>query len=81
MARILLIIMSLLFSAGSLRAEAPIEIFPGSPYDQSTIYLNLGIFWAALIVLIVLIKLKLREIERVQAMEKEQDDADTPTLD
>jgi hypothetical protein len=42
---------------------------------------SFALFWVALIVLIVLIRLKLREIERVQAMDAGGDEGNIPMLD
>ena len=45
-----------------------IEVFPSTPFYQYIIYENLVIFWIAIIGLIVIIGMKLREIERVQKL-------------
>ena len=51
-----------------LEAEKAIEVFPSAPFYQFTIYESLVIFWIAIIGLIVIIGMKLREIERLQRM-------------
>ena len=51
-----------------LAAKAAIEVFPSTPFYQFIIYENLAIFWIAIIGLIVIIRMKLREIERRQKM-------------
>lgn len=71
----------LLFTPYSLFAAEKIDLLPPSGYDRSAIYLNLVFFWIAIIVLVALIKLKLREIERAQAMDACVDDEKTPMLE
>ena len=51
-----------------LPAKPAIEVFPSTPFYQFIIYENLAIFWIAIIGLIVIIRMKLREIERQQRM-------------
>jgi hypothetical protein len=79
--RFLLILGFLLPPSQAALAEEKIAFIPTSAYDRAAIYLNLALFWVALIVLIVLIRLKLREIERVQAMDTRQDDDKIPMLE
>lgn len=50
------------------QAKQAIEVFPSTPFYQYIIYENLVIFWIAIIGLIVIIGMKLREIERVQKL-------------
>jgi len=49
-------------------AKKAIEVFPSTPYYQFIIYENLAIFWIAIIGLIVILRMKLREIEKRQRM-------------
>lgn len=80
--KVLLPILGILLSApASLRAEEKINLLPPSAYDRSAIYLNLALFWVAIIVLIVLIRLKLRDTERLQKMDSRGDDAKIPMLE
>jgi hypothetical protein len=79
--RILLALASHLLAPPVLLAEEQINVFPPSGFDQSTIYINLALFWIALIVVIVLIRLKLREIERTQEMDGRHDSGKVPTLE
>jgi hypothetical protein len=74
-------ILFLLSSAVALCAEAKIEVFPPIAYDQATVYLNLGFFWAGIIGLVILLKLKLRELERTQKMEREEAEKAAPLLE
>ncbi len=81
MNKFLLILWFLLLPGRVVFAEEKIALIPPSAYDRASIYVNLALFWVGLIVLIVLIRLKLREIERVQAMNTERDDEHIPMLD
>lgn len=81
MKRVLSLLGSLLFTPASLLAQEHLDLLPSSGYDRSLIYLNLAFFWIALIILIALIRLKLREIERVQAMDAGQEHEKIPTLE
>ena len=76
----LFVIASLSFAAQSSLAEE-ISLLPPSAYDRSSIYVNLALFWIALVVLIVLIRLKLREIERSQALSSGHDDEKVARLE
>ncbi len=55
-------------------AKPVVEVFPATPIHQYAIYGNLAIFWIGILGLLVIIRMKLREIERVQRMglDKEQ---------
>lgn len=81
MKRFLLTIVSLFLTTPGLAAEKQIDIFPASPYDQSTIYLNLLLFWLLIAGVVVVLWLKLREIERVQKMDKTKKQLDIPFLE
>ncbi len=48
--------------------QQTVEVFPSSLYDQYIIYETLVLFWIGIIGLIVIIKMKLKEIERIQRM-------------
>lgn len=59
-----------------------IEVSPSTPYDRYTIYQMLAIFWAGIIGLIVILSMKLKEIERIQRMRPtEKEEKDIPLLD
>jgi hypothetical protein len=71
-----------IFSSAAIAwAEEKIEVFPSVSYDQYTIYQNLAIFWMVIIGLIVIIRMKLREIERIQKMGINKTEKDIPLLD
>ncbi len=61
--------------------EAGIAVFPETAYERFTIYENLIIFWIGIIGLVIIIKMKLREIERVQKLGIDREDKDIPLLD
>ncbi len=63
------------------RANPEIDVFPPTGYDQATVYLNLAMFWAGIIGLVILLRLKLRELERVQRMEREEGEKAAPLLE
>jgi hypothetical protein len=71
----------ILLRAAGLWAEVKIDVFPPTGYDQATIYLNLAMFWAGIIGLVILLRLKLRELERVQKMEREEAEKAAPLLE
>ena len=78
---ILCSIVCILMQAAGLRAETKIDLFPPAGYDHATIYLNLAMFWAGIIGLVILLRLKLRELERVQKMEREEAEKAAPLLE
>lgn len=57
-----------------------IDVFPPTPYDGYIIYESLAVFWLFIIGLIVIIRMKLREIERVQELGVEEEDPGAPML-
>jgi hypothetical protein len=61
-------------------ADQPIAVFPETPYDAHIIYQSLAVFWIAIIGLIVIIRMKLKEIERIQALGADREDPDAPLL-
>jgi hypothetical protein len=58
-----------------------IEIFPSAPYDRYIIYEMLALFWVGIIGLIVIIRMKLKEIERIQSMGIDKAGKEIPLLD
>jgi len=61
--------------------QEKIDVFPTVPYDRLIVYQNLIIFWIGIIGLIVIIKMKLREIKRIQKMGIDKEDKSIPILD
>jgi hypothetical protein len=62
-------------------AEEKILVFPGKPVEAYTIYTSLAVFWFAIIGLIVVIKMKLNEIERIQKLGIDKENPHTPLLE
>jgi hypothetical protein len=82
MKRFLLCLLMIVTLSGSLwAAEEKIELIPGNPYDQFIIYQNLVIFWIAILGLVIIIRMKLREIERTQKLGINREEKDIPLLD
>lgn len=71
----------LFLGAIPLLAQENIEVFPSAPYDRFIIYQTLVLFWIGIIGLIVIIRMKLREIERIQDMGIDREEKDIPFLD
>jgi len=71
----------ILIEAVSLWAEEKIDVFPLTGYDQAAVYLNLALFWAGIIGLVILLRLKLRELERVQKMDQKEAEEAAPLLE
>jgi hypothetical protein len=80
MRKIIFAILFVLFSATMLWAKEQIAVSPTNLIDRVHVYQNLALFWAAIIGLIIIIKLKLKEIERVQKMGIDKEDKDAPIL-
>jgi hypothetical protein len=66
--------------AGEKAAEK-IAVFPATPYEGYIVYESLAVFWLFIIGLIVIIRMKLREIERIQALGAEEEDPNAPLLE
>jgi hypothetical protein len=62
-------------------AEEKIPVFPTTPVDVYAIYTSLVVFWLAIIGLIVVIKMKLNEIERIQKLGIDKEDTNAPLLE
>lgn len=62
-------------------AKQAIEVFPSTPFYQFIIYESLAIFWIAIIGLIVILRMKLKEIEQRQKMGLGREEKDAPRLD
>jgi hypothetical protein len=58
-----------------------VEVFPAAPYDRYIIYEMLILFWIGIIGLIVIIRMKLKEIERTQRMGIDKTEKEVPLLD
>lgn len=62
-------------------AEDKIPVFPTTPVDVYAIYTSLAVFWLAIIGLIVVIKMKLNEIERIQKLGIDRENSNAPMLE
>jgi hypothetical protein len=58
-----------------------IAVFPTTPYDRYIIYEMLALFWAGIVGLIVIIRMKLKEIEKIQNMGIDKAEKEIPLLD
>jgi len=63
------------------KAAEQIAVFPTAPYYAYIVYESLAVFWVAILGLLVIIRMKLREIERTQALGVEREDQDAPLLE
>ena len=80
LARPLLAASLLLANAATAQAAEKIAVFPETPYDGFIIHESLVLFWIAILSLIVIIRMKLPEIERTQEMGADREDKDAPLL-
>jgi hypothetical protein len=67
-------------SAAAEKAAEKIAVLPTAPYYLYIIYESLAVFWVGILALLVIIRMKLREIERTQALGVEEEDPDAPVL-
>lgn len=82
MKRTLCILFMVLALGGNLLAgQEKVDVFPSVTYDQYIIYQTLLIFWIGIIGLLVILRMKLREIERNQKMGLHKKEKDIPLLD
>ena len=72
--------LSLPLMALAAAAAERIPVFPETPYESYLIYESLALFWIAIIGLIVILRMKLKEIERIQALGADREDPDAPLL-
>ncbi len=62
------------------KAAEKIAVFPTTPYYAYIAYECLAVFWVGILGLLVIIRMKLREIERVQKLGMDQEDPNAPLL-
>ncbi len=74
---------SLLLPVTAVAAPAAekIAVLPPAPYYIYIVYESLAVFWVAILGLLVIIRMKIREIERVQEMGADKEDPDAPMLE
>lgn len=75
------LIISLTAIASLAWAEGKVEVFTSVRYDQFIIYQSLAFFWVGIVGLLVIIRMKLREIERVQKLGLDKKDENAPLLE
>jgi hypothetical protein len=76
----LILLINPVVSPAAEKVAEKIAVFPAAPYYRYIVYENLAVFWIAILGLLVIIRMKLREIERVQKLGVERDDRDAPLL-
>jgi hypothetical protein len=69
----LALLMNPAVSAAAEKAAEKIAVLPTAPYYLYIAYESLAVFWVAILGLLVIIRMKLREIERIQALGVEED--------
>lgn len=79
--KILFSMILILLAEKILWAEEKIEVFPSVPYDRYIIYQALIFFWIGIIGLIIILRMKLKELERIQNMGIDREEKDIPYLD
>ena len=67
-------------SAAAEKAAEKIAVLPEAPYYLYIVYQILAVFWVGILGLLVIIRMKLREIERIQALGVDKEDPDAPLL-
>ncbi len=78
---LILLLVHATFVCAETAAGTKIDVFPPAPYEQATVYMNLGFFWAGIIGLVILLRMKLRELEHTQKLEREEAEKSAPLLE
>ena len=81
MKHIVFIVLLIIYAKGMAWALDAIEVFPSASYDGFIIYQTLAIFWIGIIGCVIIIKMKLKEIERTQKMGVDKEEKTIPLLD
>jgi predicted cobalt transporter CbtA len=81
MAAAILLLPVTAFAAPAAEKIAKIAVSPTAPYYIFIVYESLAVFWVAILGLLVILRMKLREIERIQALGLEKEDQDAPLLE
>lgn len=68
-------------AAGLWAAQENINLLPPASYDRFIVYENLALFWISIIGLIIIIRMKLKEIKRAQTLGLDKEQKDTPVLE
>ncbi|MDZ4165633.1 MAG: hypothetical protein U1C55_10960 [Smithellaceae bacterium] len=75
------LIISLAATASLAWADGKVEVFTTVRYDQFIIYQSLAFFWVGIAGLLVIIRMKLKEIERIQKLGLDKKEEDAPFLE
>ncbi len=78
---VLTLILSFFLAIPAWAESPPVEFSPSGSFDQYIIFESLALFWAGIIGLIVIIRMKLREVERTQSLGLEEEQEDAPLLE
>ena len=70
-----------LFATGVLWAGETVAVGPTAPYERFIVFQTLAIFWAGIIGLVIIIRMKLKEIERTRRMGLDKEENNIPVLD
>ncbi len=62
-------------------APDAVEVSPSAPYDRFTILESLAFFWIGILGTVVIIRMKLKEVERTQRLGLDKEEKDVPLLD
>jgi hypothetical protein len=81
MRHIIIIVLLMLSATETPWALDAIEVSPSASYDRFIIFQTLAIFWIGIIGCLMLIKMKLKEIERTQKMGIDKKEKTIPLLD
>lgn len=81
MKRIAVYLISLSLLPVAVWAKEAVETRPSAPYEGLIIAETLGLFWIGIIGLVIIIRMKLKEIERTQKMNLDKEEKDAPLLD
>jgi hypothetical protein len=81
MKRLFFLSLSTLLTALPLFAGEAVETAPTAPYARFIMVETLALFWVGIIGLVIIIKMKLNEIERIRRMNRPTDQKGIPFLD
>jgi hypothetical protein len=71
----------LMNSADIWAAQEKVKLLPPASFDRFIVYENLALFWIAIIGLIIILRMKLKEIERTQKLGLDKEEKDAPILE
>jgi hypothetical protein len=74
-------ILFILLAAPAGGAGVEHAVFPTVNYDRHIVYQSLTLFWLGILGILVIIRMKLKEVERVQKMALDEPKNHIPCLD